>query len=580
VCDDDWAEKSGYVVLRPAREKPGVSLADPRYRAETKAALKKLVRENKLAHIKYDGFMAEEDNPHHRLLPGVDSVEPLADYSLELLRASKEENRDLVTEPTYMNSFSNYISPWILMYSDTIWGNAGGDLPPGIAPAPDYRESATTARDYHIFSSLDEVWAPQNALHYFDIVHVDAKEGFPNHAAMAFGRGRFFVSTYLNPKLMNEEDWHIYAGLLKWARANVDVLRQTCVVPSDLGAGEPYIYAHWSGKRGILAVRNPSNESKTFVVDLVRAGAPRDLTQAVCYSQYPYRKGLASGLTGHSTFRVMMQPWELVFLEIVPAAALKEAIVIGGRWTRGPGGMASVVPDREASKLRLLEPGGTERTVNVETQPAERPGGRMVSEAIRAVDEGDWLVGAVIRDPVFTFHYPAEFGSEEIRKLEAASRKEKKFRTVAFELECSISLPAAASHGQVLLLVQFPGREYCPSTCTAWIDGSQVNTELRPSSVRYGYYMASKDNFWKGIMPLECEWCWYIVEAGGGQHRIRFSGKAGHASPRLGLWVWAEHDLDKKAVSVPLGCSEPAMPQYRASRERDGVLIKAPRAVV
>lgn len=181
-------------------------------------------------------------------------------------------------------------------------------------------------------------------------------------AAMAFGRGRFFVSTYLNPKLMNEEDWHIYAGLLKWARANVDVLRQTCVVPSDLGAGEPYIYAHWSGKRGILAVRNPSNESKTFVVDLVRAGAPRDLTEAVCYSQYPYRKGLASGLTGHSTFRVMMQPWELVFLEIVPAAALKEAIVIGGRWTRGPGGMASVVPDREASKLRLLEPGGTERS--------------------------------------------------------------------------------------------------------------------------------------------------------------------------------------------------------------------------
>ena len=155
VCDYDWAEKNGYVVLRPeppGRTKPGVSLADPRYRSETKAALRKLIRENGLEHIKYDGFCAIEAVPHHGLLPGEDSVEPLAEYSLELLKASKEANPALVTEPTYMNSFVNYISPWILKYSDTIWANAGGDCPLGIGPAPDYRESHTNAREYHIFT--------------------------------------------------------------------------------------------------------------------------------------------------------------------------------------------------------------------------------------------------------------------------------------------------------------------------------------------------------------------------------------------------------------------------------------------
>jgi hypothetical protein len=571
VCDYDWAEKNGYVVLRPNGAKPGVSLADPRYREQTKAALRKLVRENKLAHIKYDGFLAEEDRPHHGLLPGIDSVEPLAEYSLELLRASKQENPDLVTEPTYMNSWVNYISPWILMYSDTIFANGGGDLPPGMTPAPDYREAATTAREWYIFSSLNEVWAPQNAVHYFDIVHVDAKEGFPNHAAMAFGRGRFFVPTYVNPKVMNADDWRIYAGMLKWARANAEILRHTLVIPSDVAAGEPYIYAHWDGKRGILAVRNPSNESKTFTVDLARAGAPRELAGAICYAQYPCRTGIAEGLTGASTFSLSLDPWELVFLEIVPRAALKEAVAMGGRWKPGANGTMSVIPDRGVAKVRVLEPGGRERSVAVKARNVERPAGKIRSQSVRPVTEEECLTGAEFRLPEFTFHYPAEFGSEEIRKLEAG-RKQKKFPTVAFELECEVSIPAA-SRGQVLLLVQFPGREYCPSTCSAWMDGARVDTEPRPSSVRYGYYMGSMSKDWKATLQLEGEWCWYIAAASGGRHRLRFSGKAGHASPRLGVWVWAEHDLEHQAISVPVSCGEPAMPQYRAGVERDGVRI-------
>jgi hypothetical protein len=98
-----------------------------------------------------------------------------------------------------------------------------------------------------------------------------------------------------------------------------------------------------------------------------------------------------------------------------------------------------------------------------------------------------------------------------------------------------------------------------------------VNTEARPSSVRYGYYLGSKTNYWKDAMPLENEWCWYIAEVSGGRHRLRFSGQAGHGNAQLGAWVWAENDLDAHATSLPISCSEPAMPQYRAGVERDGV---------
>ena len=579
VCDYDWAEKNGYVVLRPEagrRGGPAVSLADTRYRDGTKAALKKLIRENGLEHIKYDGFHALETKAHHGLLPGEDSVEPLAEYSLELLKASKEENPNLVTEPTYLNSWANYISPWILMHSDTVWGNSGGDCAPGIGPAPDYRESHTNAREFYIFSSLNEVWVPQNAVHYFDIVHVDSREGFPNHAAMAFGRGRFFVSTYLNPKVMNDEDWRIYAGLLRWARANRDVLRNTLVLPSRVELGEPYIYAHWLGARGILAVRNPSNESREFTIELRKAGAPKELAGAVCYTQYPYRKGIATGLRAVSSLRLQFAPWELMFLEIVPRSELKETVAIGARWYREPGGAASMVPDRDVDKVRVLEAGGGERTIPVNARRCEEPSGKLISQSVRPVAGSEWLAGPERRYPVFPFHYPAAFGSEEIRKLEQSGRKEKRYPSVVFDVECAVSVPPGAG-GKILLLVQYPGREYRPSHCSAQIDGKPVPLRESHSGEHVGYYVAAKDNFWKEMLPHESEWSWYICDAGSGARQVKFTGNAGHPNPRIGVWTWAEYDLKAAMVPLPASCSDAAMPQYRAVTERRGVCIKKPQ---
>jgi hypothetical protein len=578
VCDYDWAGKNGYVVIQNWRGRRGLSLADPRYRAETKAALKKLIRENGLGHIKYDGFAAEEYRPHHGLLPGKDSVEPLAACSIELLEASKQENANLVTEPTYMNSYASYISPWIIKYSDTVWGNAGGDCPRGIGPAPEYRESATNAREFYIFSSLDEFWLPQNAVHYFDIVHVDSREGFANHAAMAFGRGRFFVSTYLNPKLMSEEDWRTYAGLLRWARANRDILRNTIVLRSRVELGEPYIYAHWLGRRGILAVRNPSNEGRRFGIDLKKAGAPRGLADAVCYTQYPYRKGIATGLTGASQLELELAPWELLFLEILPRSELKETIAIGARWYRQSDEATVVVPDWDMERVRLLQPGRGERVVPVNARRRGDLRGKLISEAVRPVPESQWLRFAPERSTVFPFHYPAEPESGTIRKLEeveSAKAKEQTVPTVAFEVECSVSAPPDASRARVLLLLQFPGREYRPSRCNALIDGLPARIEESNSSQREGNYAASANNPWKAILPYESHWCWYICEFAGGARRVKFSGTAGHPKPRIGLWAWTEYNLNALKVPVPLSCGDPAMPQYRPEIEHHGICLKA-----
>jgi hypothetical protein len=55
---------------------------------------------------------------------------------------------------------ANYISPWILKYSDTVWANAEDGVV-GIGPAPEYRESHTNAREFMVFRSWEQVGLPQ-----------------------------------------------------------------------------------------------------------------------------------------------------------------------------------------------------------------------------------------------------------------------------------------------------------------------------------------------------------------------------------------------------------------------------------
>lgn len=569
TCDYEWAERSGYTVVRPETnpfdQRWALSLADPKYRAEARAQLKRLIRENRFGHIKYDGFTIAESRPHHDLLPGQDSVEPLAEALVDLFSAAYEVDPNLFSEPTCLNSRRNYISPWIVRHANSLWGGGGTDCPPGIGPAPVYRESATSAREFYIFASLDEVWLPQNALQYFDIVHCDPGGGFANHAAMAFGRGRFFISTYANPKFMTEDDWRVYAGLLRWGRANQDILQHTVMLRSRIELGEPYVYAHWLGARGILAVRNPSNESQEFQIDLARTGAPAALTGAVCYTQYPYRKGVAADLAGTSKVALRLAPWELVFLEIKPRSALKESVALGARWFHDASIGMSVVPDATADKVRILLPGGGEHVVAVEPWRRGDFSGELISHSRRKLAEGEW----VVQERSFDC-YVSDNGCPNVIPLG------RRFPGVAFDVECSVTVPASGGTGKVLLLVEFPGEQHMPSKCTAAVNGNPAGIEESHSEghIVYRNYLGSSCA--QKIGPHLSEWSWYICKAPAGTSRVRFTGAAGDALCRIGLWAWMETDLTGRHVHVSVPSSEAEMPQYEAERELEGLCLKSP----
>jgi hypothetical protein len=559
TLDYDWAEKNGYTVVRPR----GVSLADPKYRNEAIENLTQIVRENRLGHIKYDGFIAAESVPHHGLLPGRDSVEPLAEHLLELLTATRRAAPGLFTEPTCLNSPANYLSPWIVQSADSIWAGGGTDCPSGLGPAPVHRESHTTAREYFIFAALNELWLPQNAIQSFDIIHCDDAPGFANHAAMAFGRGRFFISTYVNPKFMSGDDWRIYAGLLRWARANQAILRHTVVLPSRVELGEPYVYAHWLGSRGILVVRNPSNESKDFRIDLKKTGAPRELSGAVCYTQYPYRKGIATGLHGASTLPLRLAPWELVFLEVVPRAGLREPVAMDARWRRQPGGRMSMVPNRDAEQVRILEPGGRQRVVPTKPRAHAALSGQLISAAVRELSNAEW----VAQEKKYLCYL------EGISRCAPLPPMGQRLPGVAFDVACSVSIPPDATSGKLLLLVEFPQEQHRPSRCKAVVNGSEVPLTENHSAGHLWYRETASR---PGIRPYLSQWTWYTCEVPRGTSRVDFTGAAGDPKCRIGLWAWRETDLGGSHVPVESQASEPAMPQYLPDVEREGLCLKAP----
>ncbi len=267
----DWAESEGYKI---ADGYAGICFWDDNYKNELKKNIYYNVHEYGVGVLRADGLYLTCTQPDHghggdgslQATRGTDTVEHSAENYIEVLKAAIEANPDIFINS--INTFSpSNPSPWWMEYVDATNANMGNDIPKGRVPAPDYRASYTTARDFYAMQGLCNFDIPAEAQEVFGLVHQRATD-FTNDFVSVLFRGNFFIDMYVNDDYMSEERYERLATMMNWAEANADsllggveaiyhdswTLYDTYPIESAIQVWrEPYGYAH----DGLVMLRNP-----------------------------------------------------------------------------------------------------------------------------------------------------------------------------------------------------------------------------------------------------------------------------------------------------------------------------------
>jgi hypothetical protein len=334
ALDNEWLEAAGYETTpRPPSGRFACLALGGKYQQAFRAAVLKHAREANLGHVKFDGLAWPCDVPAHGHPIGIESFQPIAEGLMDVFDSLRAQDPGIALEPTCLGY---YPSPWWLMHTPFVIGPFGDDSPHGRVPCPEWIESMTTARDCAILAGRDAFLMPSSALECFDII-VQCPGDFENHAAMAIGRGHWFLSTYINPRFMDAGEWRFFADLVRWARANRDFLQDPLPIGGAPAERKPYGYAYRDADRELLFVRNPWIEEASLSLPESPDSPAREMR-----TLYPRREVLARTPPGGALPPVRLGPYELLVVEVVPASrpaqplAEDETAQATWRATRGP----------------------------------------------------------------------------------------------------------------------------------------------------------------------------------------------------------------------------------------------------
>lgn len=359
ALDNKWLGEAGYETI----PHPGIGAVaclakGGKYQQAFKAAVLDHAKAGELAHVKFDGYCPSCDVATHGHHTGPESYLPIAEGLMEVFDAVREQNPGIALEPT---CFGSYPSPWWLMYVPFVIGPFGDDSPNGRSPSPEWIESMITGREIANLTGRDAFLMPSSGLQCFDII-LQCSGDIQNMAAMAIGRGRWFISCYINPKFIDTEEWRFFADLIAWARANKEFLQEPLPFGGDPAQRQAYGYRFASTERQVFCLRNPwIAETRLSLKDYCPSPCAREVR-----SLYPRRAVLAALKPGESLPQIQLAPYETQFIEVVsssqgnnhPLTAQPVKPTIAWNTTGTPEPLSSATPFKLEGDLAL---GGTQQ---------------------------------------------------------------------------------------------------------------------------------------------------------------------------------------------------------------------------
>ncbi|MCX6930954.1 MAG: alpha-galactosidase, partial [Verrucomicrobia bacterium] len=525
--------------------------SDPSYRRDICRVVPELIRQNDVGFFKMDGFCASCDtNRHPQHLAGDYAREANVDAFIELITAMRQARPNVYLDPTS----GMWLSPWWLWHVDSIWCDTYDGTAPAIVPSANGLDGATTSRDALLRRRLEQnpgfdPGAIETLGVYLDpTLSIEPQTFFENwhdNAMMVAGRGNRLLTFYMNPATFPNppKDWPFLAGMIQWARHNASTLSHTEMILGDPYRLEPYGYAHFSGKRGILAIRNSFIQPQHVRVKL-DASVGWTAKEAgsgpfVASVGYPYRETLRQALRFGDTLELDLEAYQILLLHVEPADPA--TLPLPGVRCR------EVNRASHTATWELFALPGVKLSVPVTGLPKAKrmslDGQAITPVKTRQGRELPLRFGGA-KEPCVV-----EGGSLQADPPGGASRLAGK---------CHATIPQGAKAFMYVLCLEPSPAEVCIQ-CRATVNGNLV-----PIKTIHAPKGASIPARTLKELPLK-PWVFYCFEVPEGKSEVAISLQAGEQEPKpfavqAGWWLWVEQPLEKATLTMEFDQPLPSTP--------------------
>ncbi|MBS0630660.1 MAG: enterotoxin [Verrucomicrobia bacterium] len=294
------------------------SLAGTHYYERFSQLCMDAVRDDGVAFFKFDGIGSAE---------ATGKIDPAAGRDFNAMLRLIRDLRAVRPELYVSQTTGTWASPWWLFHVDNIWRD-GEDHDFAGKGTP--RQQWITYRDRETYRNVVQRGPlfPLNSVMLHGIIYAkkakqldrDPGKDFTSEVRSFFGTGTQLQELYLSPELLSKKNWDDLAVAAKWARDNAATLRDVHWIGGDPGKLEVYGWAAWSREKGIVTLRNPSDQPAEYAFE---AGAvfelpPEAATAFRVSSPYPDSPAPFKRIEAGHTIKIPLKPFEVRVFECVP----------------------------------------------------------------------------------------------------------------------------------------------------------------------------------------------------------------------------------------------------------------------
>ena len=132
---------------------------------------------------------------------------------------------------------------------------------------------------------------------------------------------------YITPSLLSEQNWDDLAEAANWSRKNSEVLKDTHWIGGNPEWLEVYGWASWTPGKGVLVLRNPSNQEQSVHIKLQDAFELPAGAAQVYSAQSPWKDDAGRPtieLDAKEAHEFRLAPFQVLALDILPRQAAHE----------------------------------------------------------------------------------------------------------------------------------------------------------------------------------------------------------------------------------------------------------------